>query len=267
MSQPLTDRWTDGDAYHQYVGRWSAVVAREFVSWLALPPGMNWMDVGSGAGDVTLAIIDETDPASVQGIDLSPGYVEFARQRVNNSRASFAVDDATSLATKPDSSFDAVISGLVLNFVPEAASAVHSMARVARPGGTVAAYVWDYADQMQFMRYFWDAAVELFPEAAALDEANRFSFCNPAGLTQLWEAGGLERVETRAIDVPTVFTDFDDYWSPFLSGQGPAPSFVASLTSADRTALRNLLGARLPINADGSIRLIARAWAVRGFAS
>ena len=264
MSESTLEHWSDAEAYHRYVGRWSAAVARELVNWLDISAGSDWLDVGSGAGDVTLAILADAEPASVRGIDLSRGYVEYARQRVTDERAGFAVDDAASLATKADDTFDAVVSGLVLNFVSDPASAARSMARVARPGGTVAAYVWDYADQMQFMRYFWDAAIELFPETAELDEAARFSFCNPEGLTRLWAAAGLQGIETRAIDVPTVFADFDDLWSPFLGGQGSAPTFAMSLAEADRIALRNLLGTWLPYHTDGSIHLIARAWAVRG---
>ena len=264
MSEPTLEHWSDAEAYHRYVGRWSALVAREFVAWLDIPAGSDWLDVGSGAGDVTLAVLNTAEPASVQGIDLSPGYAAYARQRIADERAGFEVDDAASLATKADDTFDAVISGLVLNFVPAPASAARSMARVARPGGCVAAYVWDYADQMQFMRYFWDAAIELFPETADLDEAARFSFCNPTGLTRLWESAGLLQVETRAIDIPTIFSGFDDFWSPFLGGQGSAPTFAMSLTESDRAALRNELGARLTYHTDGSIHLIARAWAVRG---
>ncbi|CAN5608251.1 class I SAM-dependent methyltransferase [soil metagenome] len=241
------------------------MVASEYVDWLGVPAGAAWLDVGSGAGGVTKTILDIADPASVEGVDLSPAYVEYARERITDQRASFDVDDAAKLAGKADGSFDAVVSGLVLNFVPEPASAVNSMARAAKPGGTIAAYVWDYAGEMQFMRYFWDAAVELFPEAAPLDEAIRFSICNPEGLTRLWKAAGLGQVETRAIDIPTVFSDFDDFWSPFLGGQGSAPTFVTSLTDADRTALKNLIASHLPFHTDGSIHLIARAWAVRGF--
>jgi SAM-dependent methyltransferase len=260
------DRWSDAEAYRRYVGRWSALVAREFVAWLDIPTGTIWLDVGSGAGDVTNAVLDTAAPASVRGVDLSAAYVEYARQRIADERASFGVEDAAQLAGEADGAYDAVVSGLVLNFVPERESAASAMARVAMPGGTVAAYVWDYAGKMELMRHFWDAAVELFPESADLDEGARFTFCNPEGLTRLWSAAGLERIETRAIDVPTDFCDLDDYWSPFLGGQGSAPGFVASLTAADRLALRNLIGSRLPYHTDGSIHLVARAWAVRGIA-
>jgi hypothetical protein len=138
------------------------------------------------------------------------------------------------------------------------------MSRVVRAGGTVAVYVWDYADGMQVMRFFWDAAVALDHAAAELDEGRRFPLCAPSALDALFRDAGLDEVDTRAIDVPTRFRDFDDYWSPFLGGQGPAPGYAAALDDRRRTALRERLEATLPVAADGSIPLTARAWAVRG---
>jgi SAM-dependent methyltransferase len=157
-----------------------------------------------------------------------------------------------------------VISGLVLNFVPDAAAAVAEMVRVVRPGGTVAAYVWDYAGQMQLMRYFWDSAVALNPAARDLDEGRRFPLCQPGPLAALFRMAGLAHVQTCAVEVPTIFRDFADYWSPFLGGQFPAPDYAMSLDEAQRGALRDHLRTHLPIAADGSIALVARAWAVRG---
>ena len=152
----------------------------------------------------------------------------------------------------------------MLNFVPQPSRAVAEMQRLARVGGTVAAYVWDYAHQMQLMRSFWDAAVALDPAASMLDEGQRFPICQPEPLMQLFRTEGLREVEVRLIDIPTVFRDFDDYWSPFLGGQGPAPGYTMSLSEEQRRALRERLRATLPMAADGSIHLIARAWAVRG---
>lgn len=138
------------------------------------------------------------------------------------------------------------------------------MARVTRPGGVVAVYVWDYADHMQLMRHFWDAAGALDPTARELDEGQRFPLCRPEPLAQLFQAAGLRAVATRAIDIPTVFRDFDDYWLPFLGGEGPAPGYATALSEERRAALRQRLRASLPIATDGSIQLVARAWAVRG---
>ena len=137
------------------------------------------------------------------------------------------------------------------------------MARVVRSGGVVAAYVWDYAKQMELMRYFWDSAVALDPAADELDEGHRFPVCQPEPLAELFAQAGLHRVEVRPIDVPTVFRDFHDYWSPFLGGQAPAPGYAMSLSEERRSMLRDRIRSKLPIAKDGSIHLIARAWAVR----
>jgi hypothetical protein len=156
-----------------------------------------------------------------------------------------------------------VVSGLVLNFVPDQRAALREMARVAGKAGTIAAYVWDYAGGMQLMRHFWDVAAELDPDAAKLDEGVRFPLCRPQALEQLFAGAGLEGVEVRPIDTPTPFAGFDDYWQPFLGGQGPAPAYAMSLDETARTRLRDRLRERLPSEADGSIPLTARAWAAR----
>jgi SAM-dependent methyltransferase len=199
----------------------------------------------------------------VVGIDPSVGYVAYAREQVPDPRARFAIGDARALPFEVGS-FDAVVSGLVLNFVPDPAQSVAAMACVAAPGGVVAAYVWDYAGRMELMRHFWDAAVALDPAARELDEGRRFPLCQPGPLDKLFRAAGLRDVEVRAIDVPTVFRNFDDYWSPFLGGQAPAPGYATSLNEERRAALRQRIRAGLPFQADGSIHLIARAWAARG---
>jgi SAM-dependent methyltransferase len=257
------DTWASGDAYEPYVGRWSRLVAREFVGWLGVPAGGEWLDVGCGTGALTAAIVEIAAPAYVTGIDPSEGYAGFAREKVRDARVRFEVGDARALPYEAGA-FDCVVSGLVLNFVPGPEQAIAEMARVGKPGGTVAAYVWDYAGKMELMRYFWDAAVDLNPAALELDEGRRFPICNPDSLRALWEGAGLEGVEVRAIDAPTHFRDFDDYWSPFLGGQGPAPGYAMSLSEEERSELRELIRSRLPVESDGSIRLIGRAWAVRG---
>jgi SAM-dependent methyltransferase len=258
-----TDAWDSGDAYEPYVGRWSRLVAREFLGWLAVPPDSRWLDVGCGTGALAEAILALSAPSEVVGIDPSPAYVAFARDRVNEARVGFEVGDAQALQ-QASATFDAVVSGLVLNFVPEPDKAVSEMARVVRPGGVVGAYVWDYADGMQMMRHFWDAAGALDPRARELDEGRRFSLCKPEPLTNLFHTTGLEKIEVRAIDVPTDFRDFEDYWSPFLGGQAPAPGYTMSLNQERRAALRERIRASLPTDSEGRHQLIARAWAVRG---
>jgi SAM-dependent methyltransferase len=255
--------WENAESLERYVGRWSRLVAREFVAWLQVPPGSRWLDVGCGSGALTETVLADAGPESIEGVDTSEAFVAYAASRVTDPRASFAVADAQAL-DRPDAAYDAVASSLVLNFLPDPARGAAEMRRVVRPGGVVAGYVWDYAGEMQLMRRFWDAAAELDPAAADLDEGRRMAGCNPADLEALFAGAGLEEVETRAIDVPTVFADFDDYWSPFEGGQGPAPGYCVSLPPDRRAALRERLRETLPAAPDGSISLVARAWAVRG---
>lgn len=229
------DVWASGAAYEPYVGRWSRLVARELVAWLAVPGGWPWLDVGCGTGALSQVILDCASPSRVDGLDRSEGYVAYAREQVRDPRARFDVADAQVLPAE-EGVYDVVVSGLVLNFLPEPTRAVAEMARVARSGGGVAAYVWDYAGRMELMRHFWDAAVALDPAARDLDEGPRFPICHPGPLAALFCGAGLTKVETRAIDVPTVFRDFDDYWSPFLGGQAPAPGYAMSLTEERRAA-------------------------------
>jgi SAM-dependent methyltransferase len=252
--------WASGEAYEPYIGRWSRFVAIEFLDWLAVPSRLQWLDVGCGTGALSATILDRCDPLSVLGIDQSEGYVATARAHVVDPRSRFEVADATDL---PRVSVDVVVSGLVLNFLRDPPAAVHGMRRSA-PSGLVAAYVWDYAGGMELIRQFWDAAVALDPGAANLDEGVRFPICQPRRLEELWLESGLTDVSSRAIEVPTVFRDFDDYWTPFLGGQGPAPGYALSLDDERRNALRDRIRAGLPVGFDGTISLVARAWAVRG---
>jgi SAM-dependent methyltransferase len=258
----LSDNWDRGAPYERYVGRWSREVAPLFLSWLGLAPGGRWLDVGCGTGALAAAIIDLRAPALVAGVEPSPGFLREARGRLLGRAA---LHRATAGALPfADASLDVVCSGLVLNFVPDAPAAITEWARVTRPGGTIAAYVWDYAGKMELMRHFWDAAAALDPRAAVLDEGARFPSCHPQALVALLESAGLGEVEVRAIDIATRFASFDEYWAPFLGGQGPAPAYAMALDEGARTRLREALRGRLPVQTDGSISLIARAWAVRG---
>jgi SAM-dependent methyltransferase len=233
------------------------------LDWLHAPTGLDWLDVGCGTGVVAEAIAERCAPGRLVGIDPSAGFLDFARRRLKDAGAELLQADARGL---PFSAawFDRVVSGLVLNFVPDQPLAASEMARVVRPGGEVALYVWDYAGRMELMRRFWDAAIALDTRAVELDEGRRFPICRPEALHRLFEGAGLTQVETRAIDVPTTFRDFDDYWAPFLGGQAPAPAYCMSLDADGQAALRERLRASLPTQADGSIHLVARAWAVKG---
>ena len=257
----ISDSWQSGDPYERYVGRWSRQIAPRFLAWLALAPGRRWLDVGCGTGALCAAIVEHAAPSAVCGVDPSEGFLKTAA-RALPAKVTLRRGSAGALPLE-GASVDAVVSGLVLNFVPDAAAAVTEMARVCVPAGCIAAYVWDYAGKMELMRYFWDAATAVDPRAAALDEGPRFPLCNPDRLRDCFAACGLRQVELTAIEVPTRFESFDDYWRPFLGGQGPAPAYAMSLDEPTRTRLRERLRESLPASRDGSISLTARAWAVR----
>lgn len=259
--EQVSDTWERGSPYEQYVGRWSRRVAPLFLSWLAIPAGRRWLDVGCGTGALCAAIVDDCSPSSVAGVEPSEGFLKMAKENLAG-RVVLQPGSATAIPLG-DASVDVVVSGLVLNFVPDPRAALAEMARATGKGGTVAAYVWDYAGKMELMRFFWDAAVELDPNAAKLDEGLRFPLCRPEALEKLFAGAGLNEVEVRAIDVSTPFVNFDDYWRPFLGGQGPAPAYAMALDEAARARLRDRIRERVPTQADGSISLSARAWAVR----
>ena len=259
----MADVWSSGNSYEQYVGRWSRRVAREFIPWLGVAPQSRWLDIGCGTGALTATVLELSDPARVIAVDASSSYISHARMHVDDERARFAVSDAIALG-RDDDEFDAVVSGLALNFFPDQPAALTEMRRVTRPGGTIAVYVWDYAEGIELMRVFWDVALELDPAHAELDEAARFPICQPDALAALWTDTGLIDVETRDITVPTVFHDFDDYWTPFLGGQGAAPAYAMTLSEEARAELRERLRDRLPYDESGAIPMTARAWAVKG---
>lgn len=257
------DRWDSGNDYDRFMGRWSRMAAVDFLRWLAVPPGASWLDVGTGTGALLHTVATSASPERLAGVDRSEAFLAVAAQGPGHG-ADLRVADAVHLPFAPHS-FDAVISGLVLNFLPDPGAALAAMQQVCRPGGTVAAYVWDYADGMQFLRFFWDAASSLDPAASELDEGRgRFQLCQPDPLAALFSHAGLADVATTAIEVAHVFASFDDYWLPFLAGQGPAGTYLVGLPREGQDALANELRARLPAAGDGSIRLTARAWAVRG---
>jgi SAM-dependent methyltransferase len=257
----VSDTWERGSLYEQYVGRWSRQVAPLFLSWLDIPAGRRWLDVGCGTGALCAAIVDRCSPSAVAGVEPSEGFLKTANENLAG-RAVLYQGSATAIPLG-DASVNVVVSGLVLNFVQDQRAALLEMSRVTGKGGTIAAYVWDYAGKMELMRFFWDAAVELNPDASHLDEGVRFPLCRPEALEKLFAGAGLEGVEVTPIDIPTHFANFDDYWQPFLGGQGPAPAYAMSLDEEARVRLRDRIRERIPTTTNGAIALIARAWATR----
>lgn len=256
------DTWQSGASYERYVGRWSRLVAPVFLHWLDVSRRQRWLDAGCGTGVLTETILREVSPERVTGVDSSPGFAGHARERLRDGRAAFVVGDALSLPFS-DARFSAIVCGLALNFFPNYEQALAEMVRTCVPGGWVGAYVWDYAGEMQMMRVFWDAVVEL-EGSDERDEGRRFPICRPGPLAALFTGAGLAGVEVQAIDIATPFRDFDDYWQPFLGGQGAGPGYVATLTEERKAVLRESVRSRLRFEQDGRIAMTARAWAVRG---
>jgi len=257
------DNWEAGDAYESYMGRWSRPLARSFIRWLTPPGGSHWLDVGCGTGALTSAICELADPASVLACDPSKPFVDYARRTVLDDRVAFVVAGAEDL---PDGAgdLDYIVSGLVLNFVADPNRAIARMKQRLRRGGMIAAYVWDYTDGIEFLRRFWDEAVALDSAAFDLDEGHRFPLCQPETLKALVLGAGLRYITVGALEIQTRFRDFKDFWTPFLRGTGPAPAYVASLSQERRDLVHDRLARSLTVEADGSISLKARAWAMRG---
>jgi SAM-dependent methyltransferase len=261
----VRDDWTAGATYEDFMGRWSRLLAPRFVAWLSAGAAANWLDIGCGTGALAEAICARANPASVVACDPSEPFIEYARRRRVDPRASFVVSGVGRLPTRPGG-FDSVTSLLALNFFPEPEAAVDEMRRIAAPNGFVSACVWDYAGRMQLLRYFWDSVGAAHPGAAELDEGRRFPICSPAALESLFRRAGLADVVSDSIEIPTRFSTFAELWRPFLGGTGPAPSYVASLDPPRREALASRLERSLPREPDGAIPLVARAWVVRGVA-
>ena len=261
------DAWHAGDSYERYMGRWSRNIAPRFVEWLGAAEGLEWLEVGCGTGALTATVLRQCAPRRVVAVEPSPGFLVTARANVPDARVDFRAGDAQALPVE-DRSCDVVVSGLVLNFVSDRTRALAEMRRVARVGSTIAFYVWDYpGGGVEFMRAFWNAATTLDPAAADLTEDRRFPFCTPDALRSLVTGAGLTSVDVTAIETPSIFADFDDFWQPFTLGAGPAPGYCMSLSADARERLRTALSGTLPRQGDGSIHLKTRAWAIKAKAS
>jgi SAM-dependent methyltransferase len=257
------DAWQAGDRYEAYMGRWSRQLAPRFLDWFGAADGLDWLDVGCGTGALSAAILARCDPTSLIAVDQSEGFIAAARTAVPDRRAQFRVGDAQALPMD-SASRNVIASALVLNFVADKHRALVEMKRVARPGGIVGFYVWDYpGGGVEFMQAFWNAAAALDAAARDLTEDKRFPLCTPDGLTDLTRGAGLTRVECTPIEIPTLFRDFEDYWRPFTLGAGPAPGYCASLSPEARQRLKEKLHDSLPRGKDGAIPLKARAWAIK----
>ena len=255
--------FAESEAYERFMGRWSRQLAPLLVRFADVGERHTVLDIGSGTGALAIAVAEAVPSAQTTGVDPSPEYVKYAQAHTTNGRARFIVGDAQDLHL-PDAAFDRTLSLLVMNFIPDPAKALREMTRVTRPGGIVAAAVWDYSAGMEMLRAFWDEAVALDPRVAGRDERN-MPLCKEGELAALWRAQGLGDVTGTPLTARLSFVSFDDYWSPFLGGQGPAGAYTRSLSATDRAALEARLRRRLlGTGADRPFTLQGRAWAVKG---
>ena len=256
-------RFTDGAAYERFMGRWTRAVGAEFLGWLAMPKGRDWLDAGCGTGVFTELLLEQARPGRIVAVDPAPAQIAFARKKALPDNVVFEVADAQELPF-PDACFDVVASALVLNFIPDRARAMAEMRRVTRPGGCVAGYVWDFTGPLSVTRHVTAALRAIEAKAApipGLESTKRDA------LQALFDGAGLTQAETRAIEVEVAFPDFDAYWRAFLDNPSPASAFITSMTAPGRDALRADVEARLPVAADGAIAFVSRAHAARGFAA
>ena len=254
----------NAEAYEGYMGRWSRLVAPLLVEFTDLPDRGRYLDIGSGTGSLASAIAERKTSASVVGIDPSKEYVAYASARNPfPKQTSFQVGDAQQLIFH-DASFDAALSLLVFNFIPDPKKALSEARRVTKPAGRISAAVWDYGAGMQMLRIFWEAAVSIDAEAEKHDEKS-MPLSHAGELSDLWKQGGLENVREQPIEITMRFKSFADYWDAFLHAQGPAGAYTRGLGRDRLQALRGELKRRLPLSAeDAPFVLPARVWAVRG---
>ncbi|MEN8192035.1 MAG: class I SAM-dependent methyltransferase [Bacteroidota bacterium] len=258
----IGDTWNSGNPYEYFMGRWSSLMAPEFLKWLNISPNLEWLDIGCGTGALSEAIVEHCNPLNISCIDPSEGFLEMAKERLSIN-GDYIVGNVSNMPIANER-FDIIVSGLALNFFPNVSSALSEMKRVSKLNGTIAAYVWDYADRMDYLRYFWDAAYQIDSKSRELDEGIRFPICNSDNLKNTFQQAGLSDIESTFLDIDTIFKSFEDFWNPFLGGQGPAPSFLASLTKELQEELKVNIRNILPVESDGSIRLLGRAIAIQG---
>jgi SAM-dependent methyltransferase len=252
--------FTDGQSYERLMGRWSRVVGERFLNWLDIPDGLRWLDVGCGNGAFTEEIIARCSPAAVIALDPSEDQLAYARMRSGAKLAQFEVGDAQKLTFRDDS-FDAATMALVLAFLSDPAKAVAEMARVVRPGGFVAAYMWDIANGGTPTTPIYTAIESLGskPPVRPNPAASRLEV-----MRDFWEAAGLEAIETRVLRIPVRYIDFEDFWDSNTVPVGPQGKVIAAMSQGERDRLRERLREQLTPNSDGQIAYESFANAVRG---
>jgi ubiquinone/menaquinone biosynthesis C-methylase UbiE len=255
----------DAAGYEQLMGRWSRKLAPLFIDFAGLANGEKILDVGCGTGSLTFALAGAADLGEIAAIDYSPVFVEAATRRNTDPRISIRQGDACALPFERDA-FDRALALLVLHFVPEAAKAVAEMRRVVRPGGVVAAAVWDHLGGMPGMRMMIDTVAALSESGRQL--RSRYCFqpmMQPGEMKRAFVEQGLVDVTEVELTIRMDYQSFDDYWAPIAAGEGPLGRYVATLGAAERArtdaAVRDAYEAGQP---DGPRSFANVAWACRG---
>jgi SAM-dependent methyltransferase len=263
-----TDLWTDGVSYESYTGRWSRLIADKFIDWLEVKQAgvERCIDMGSGTGALSEALLANAVCLSLTCVDRSPAYLSFAKQRLQSSGVEFVTGDVQNTSL-PTGVYSLVVSGLVANFVDSPEKMLREMRRLGRSGSILGLYIWDFADGMEPIRKFWDAAHKCqAPNVGDYDAAIRFPICQRDNLLScVREAGWLE-AKVIPIEINAQFKNFDDYWAPFLSGQGTGPAFAVSLSNDMREKVRKTLMCLVTDSPNEPFILRTRAWAAKGIA-
>jgi SAM-dependent methyltransferase len=264
---PSGYRADDGAAYERFLGRWTQRLAEPFLDFADVPPEGDLLDVGCGTGSLSLAMAARWPRRRITGVDLSEAYLAAARLRGQGSgdAVRFERADATRLPY-PSGAFSGSLAQLVCNFVADADAAAGEMRRVVRPGGVVAACVWDFRGGLVYQRLFWDTAAGVDPDAAdARDRLFSGAMARPDGLLEVFRRRGLSGVERTSLTIRMDYADFDDYWAPLLGGQGPVGTYVTGLApERQRDIKARVRAAYLSGAPDGPRSMTAAAWAVRG---
>lgn len=267
MNASSTFAAADGDGYELVMGRWSKRLAVPFLDFAGTIDGEHVLDVGCGTGHLAHAVAERSIRGQIRAIDLAPAYIDHARNRSSHPRIVFDVGDACSIKF-PDRTFDRVLSLLVLHFVPQATQAISEMRRVAKPGGVVAACVWDVRGGFVANRVFYDTAAAIDPKANERRARNYTRpMTKPGELARAWREAGLHDVVETSLAIRMEFTSFEDYWAPYSGREGPGAAYVATLGAAERARLIDALrAAYLDGEPDGVRSYAALAWAVKGVA-
>jgi SAM-dependent methyltransferase len=266
LSQPSSVfHASNGAAYEVWLGRWANRLAKVFLDAVDLPETGDLLDVGCGTGALTLAMAERWPGRGVIGLDLAAPFIAYALSRRVGDWPVFEVGDACALKYQ-DGRFAGVMAHLVFLFIPKPEIALREMRRVTRPGGTVAAVVWDSRGGLVFQRMLWDTAVAIDPNArVARDSLFANPVAIPGGLAGFFREAGLTAVEEQSLTIRMDYENFEDYWQPFLGGQGPVGAYFTNLAPDLKARIKEAVrDAYCSGSPDGPRSLTASAWAVQG---